>query len=499
MSADKTEQVFLEALKYANAGYKVLPLSGKRPITPNGKTDATTNALVIDAWWKGSPMSGVGIVIPDHMVVVDLDSAEALRALDAFGYTLPTTAMAKTKRGYHYWYKRAGELPASRRINILPGVDLLVNGYVVAPPTDGRKWETSILPDENIADAPQWLETLITISNQEYAKVNADEILAGLPEGQRNHGLFRYACSLRARDKTSIQEAKVLLREAARQSEGGSEEFPPAWTDALVDRVWKTYKQREKDEDAVQNIKPKSLAEWAAEPLTPSVQLVEKLIPGYGYTLVSSPPKSGKSALLQYIAACIATGQKVFDQYEVKQSGVLYLDMEQDPYAGFERWKTILQEMKITGFPANLYVEYEWPNMDDGAIEKMKEFLIDHPNVNLIVLDTLADFWPEEDKGGGNAYHREQRVVKQFVPLSRDYGCALVVITHDTKTGYSNLVARANGTYALSGKAAAIWNVQRNPDETNGILETTGKNIPSSTIGISYDKDRTFWTLRFVK
>ncbi|MDP2659117.1 MAG: bifunctional DNA primase/polymerase, partial [Dehalococcoidia bacterium] len=60
------------ALRYAKLGLGVFPLRKltKAPATPQGFHDASTVPEVIKAWWKAEPDYGVGLAIPEWMVVV---------------------------------------------------------------------------------------------------------------------------------------------------------------------------------------------------------------------------------------------------------------------------------------------------------------------------------------------------------------------------------------------------------------------------------------------
>lgn len=493
---EKTMLAF--ALEYAKAGYKVIPVAGKRPTTPNGKDDASSSAAVITAWWTSNPEAGIGVLIPDDVVVVDIDSKDALAAFDSFGFSLPATIKAKSKRGFHFWYRRTGTAEAIRRINVMPGVDLLVNGYVVAPPTPyisgngSYEWEVDLFTGE-MSDAPSWLEEYISDSNRNQHKIQPEEILKGAPAGSRQTTLFRYACSLRARGKTSKQEARVLVREAARNSEGGDKDFNENYVTEMVDRVWKTYDKSEKqEEEKAPSHVVYSLADLSAKTLDPAVHLVKNILPATGYTLLTSPPKTGKSAFGALLAASVATGKKLWSKIETKQVGVLYLDLEQFEYEALERWKGILKEIGQDSMPANLYTAFTWDVMDEGGLELIKEFLVDHPHVGLVVIDTLADFWPADEGRASNAYHREQKIVKNFTTLSRDFGCAVLVVHHDKKGDSQNLVGKASGTYALSGKAASILHIERG-DGLVAALEIIGKNVPQSLTHMRLDVDTMTW------
>jgi hypothetical protein len=68
------------ALGYAEAGHLVFPVrKNKRPwgdVCPNGLHDATTDADTIGRWWTRHPNAGIGLWIPDGVVVIDVETVQ---------------------------------------------------------------------------------------------------------------------------------------------------------------------------------------------------------------------------------------------------------------------------------------------------------------------------------------------------------------------------------------------------------------------------------------
>jgi hypothetical protein len=131
------------AHEYLSAGLEVIALVGKKPNTkfhPHGLTDCMSgvpeneqdDALIRRVF--GDPKTtGVGILIPDWRMVADVDSEEAAQTLLDLAGELPSTAVAKTRNGLHFWFvttKTRGSFWVDK---------LLLRGkgsYVVAPPSE---------------------------------------------------------------------------------------------------------------------------------------------------------------------------------------------------------------------------------------------------------------------------------------------------------------------------------------------------------------------------
>src|SRR5262249_38656170 len=122
------------------------------------------------------------------------------------------------------------------------GLDFLVNGYVIVPPTPGYVDKVSIenvteLPDKILDSILQKLEEKKINPSHQSERFDIDAALAGVEEGQRGEILFRYASSLRARAVVQ-SEAVILVKTAAAKCHPPYKEKP---IENLVEDVYKRY------------------------------------------------------------------------------------------------------------------------------------------------------------------------------------------------------------------------------------------------------------------
>lgn len=232
------------ALDLAGAGWKVLPCiptgpKAKAPLTPNGFKDATTEPEVIRAWWEQWPAALIGVVIPEHLLVLDIDprNGGSMDELEKVLGPLPATLTSWSGRqdgGRHLWFRKpVGSLTSKR----LPeGIDLKLGGrgYCIAPPSphpatgQEYRWEhapISRLPHRAIEAlrAP----TAVATPHPQRSPAGADglvEFVRASVEGERNSRLFWAACrAFETGDRFIIDklfEAALMIglddREAAR-------------------------------------------------------------------------------------------------------------------------------------------------------------------------------------------------------------------------------------------------------------------------------------------
>jgi hypothetical protein len=136
------------AIKYARAGFRVLPLEpgGKSPLGSSkdspfhsdrrrpvhGFKDATTDEDQIKTWWTIWPDANIGICPPDDVAIVDIDPRNGGKRLPKMMPTLESKS-GRGDGGGHLFYKSAPDyLPGE----LAPGIDVIMgNRYVVAPPS----------------------------------------------------------------------------------------------------------------------------------------------------------------------------------------------------------------------------------------------------------------------------------------------------------------------------------------------------------------------------
>jgi hypothetical protein len=174
--AAKTENLLEAALAYAELGFSVLPLNGKRPALRSWIENQTTpaTATTIEAWHKAGLMQNIGIVcgaVSDNLVVLDLDGAAGY---PAFATTFPALAETYTVStgggiGKHvYW--RVDDMPPAIKAMDTPigNLEICAEGrQIVAPPSQHPRTrlsyaiykEADILRVPNLAELVAWVES----------------------------------------------------------------------------------------------------------------------------------------------------------------------------------------------------------------------------------------------------------------------------------------------------------------------------------------------------
>jgi hypothetical protein len=150
------------ALTYAGKGLPVFPCnpSNKRPMTPNGFKDASTDSAVIKIWWENNPDAAIGIPTGEisGLVVVDIDDYKedfdqvAWEAICEKIGGLPETLTQKTGGGgRQYFFQHPGGHVKSKN-GFITGADFKADGgYVIVAPSGHRsgnqyEWINKVTP-----------------------------------------------------------------------------------------------------------------------------------------------------------------------------------------------------------------------------------------------------------------------------------------------------------------------------------------------------------------
>jgi bifunctional DNA primase/polymerase-like protein/primase-like protein len=192
----------------AEKGLAIFPClpRDKRPATPHGLKDATTDLIEIENWWHQNPNYNIAIATgaASGVFVIDLDGADAeaeLRKLEAQHHgKLPATVESITGRGRHLFFKCPEKQVRNSAGKIAIGIDVRANGgYVIVPPSihpSGKRYCWSVDSAGTFAAAPEWLLSIVAEPENGTAALVSqwrELVCNDVAEGQRNSSAARLA------------------------------------------------------------------------------------------------------------------------------------------------------------------------------------------------------------------------------------------------------------------------------------------------------------------
>ena len=211
--------------------------------------------------------------------------------------------------------------------------------------------------------------------------------------------------------------------------------------------------------------------------------VVDGLLPR-GLSIVAGKRKEGKSWLMLDLCFSVAAGEKFLD-FDTEQGTVLYLDLEDPETRLLQRAREIRDVI-----PSQFHEATRAGKLGAGLADQIEDFVHDHPDTNLVVIDTLQKI----RKPKGDTYAGDYQVVSSLKSLADKLEIAIVCIHHtrkmkakdtfDSVLGSTGLTAAADGIYVLERKAEG---------KPFGKLSFISRDIPDGDISVRFDHDTCRW------
>jgi len=220
---------------------------------------------------------------------------------------------------------------------------------------------------------------------------------------------------------------------------------------------------------------------------------IEDMLPE-GLTILAGAPKIGKSYMALDISISLSAGDPVLGHYQTSQGEALYLSLEDNNRRLQQRVNQISPDYAKTSNNTKLHLCTEIPNMSEGGIVALEQWLDNHPDCRLVIIDTLAKFLPPSDNKA-NAYQADYQALGRLQKLALKHGIALVVVHHVRKMKATDVLDEVSGSAGFTGAADAIWVLKRARTESTGTMLITGRDVDEIQLSATFDKETSKWTL----
>ncbi len=213
-----------------------------------------------------------------------------------------------------------------------------------------------------------------------------------------------------------------------------------------------------------------------------------------GAVLLGGPPKVGKSWLALGMAYAVAYGGYVLGSIRVEAGEVLYCGLEDTRRRLQSRLKMIANGEPV---PSRLFLTTSLPRLDAGGLDALRTTLKAHPEMRLVVIDTLARVRPDR-RPTGDLYATDGALIASLQAIAVEAHVAILILTHtrkaDPKTDRDALET-ITGTLGLTGAADAVLVLRRGRYAQTATLEVTGRDIEERQLGLRFDPTSGSWTL----
>ena len=204
-----------------------------------------------------------------------------------------------------------------------------------------------------------------------------------------------------------------------------------------------------------------------------------------GLHIVAGMPKAGKSWLLLLLCLKVAQGQP-FWNYTTEKGTVLYLCLEDS----FNRVQQRLGDLTEEA-PPNLHFAVMASSITAGLTEQIEMFLAEHPDTNLIVIDTL-----QKVRGsiGDNYYASDYKDIGTLKSLADQNGITILCVQHLRKQHDSDPHLMVSGSTGLTGAADGTYVLQKTDiRSTEGRLFIRGRDVEEKILTLHFNSETCEW------
>ena len=216
----------------------------------------------------------------------------------------------------------------------------------------------------------------------------------------------------------------------------------------------------------LQTIDADTLQSTAYEPVS---FVVDDLLP-QGLHLLAGAPKIGKSWLALWLCLCAAQGKPLWT-FATRPCEVLYLCLEDS----FQRIQSRLFDLTEDA-PPTLHFAVMSQQLHNGLVEQIEQFLKEHPQTRLIVIDTLQRI--RTVGNDANPYASDYRDIGVLKALADKHRIAILLVHHLRKMNDDDPMNMISGTTGLSGATDSNFVLRKSQRRENtATLYCTGRDI----------------------
>lgn len=220
----------------------------------------------------------------------------------------------------------------------------------------------------------------------------------------------------------------------------------------------------------------------------PKTVLIDNLLYAGTYLFVGAP-KIGKSFFMAQLSYHIATGANLW-KYPVHQGEVLYLALEDD----FSRIQKRLYKMFGTEDTENLHFATQSMSLNGGLCQQLEEFITEHPNTQLIIVDTLQKV--REAANDKFSYANDYEIVAKLKAFSDKHNLCLLIVHHTRKMEADDSFEMISGTNGLLGAADGAFILQKKKrTDATAVLNIVGRDQQDQELQLKFDQEHCLWRL----
>ncbi len=202
-----------------------------------------------------------------------------------------------------------------------------------------------------------------------------------------------------------------------------------------------------KEDEEYKPLEEHSLQELAEKEFVQRDPLIEHMLPPEGTLLFCGSSKIGKSWLAFDMGLHICKGER-FWGYDVRRAAVLYICLEDGELRLQNRMFKIGEEGQ-----KDFYYATEIASTEEGIIKQLDEQMEKHPEIGLIIIDSLTALRAKLAVVNNNAFIDDYRILNAFHHFTDNHHITLLIVHHVRKMRSEDPFDDIAGTNGLSAAA----------------------------------------------
>ena len=229
-------------------------------------------------------------------------------------------------------------------------------------------------------------------------------------------------------------------------------------------------------------IQPISADKLYYKTFKPNHALVEGIIPK-GLTVLAGSPKIGKSWMALDLALAVASGGSFLGR-PVKQAGVFYLCLEDTEQRIQKRMYELADEA-----PPGLYFSTCVDRIGNGFTKGVVEMIRDHPEIELVIVDTLQKVRQSDD--GSGSYGKDYEELAALKRIADLNDRSILVIHHLRKQkDKSDPFNEISGSTAISGASDTNMVLKKPDGSSTAELYIRGRDVEERKFILEFNHPR---------
>lgn len=229
-----------------------------------------------------------------------------------------------------------------------------------------------------------------------------------------------------------------------------------------------------------------TLADLMAEEIEPIRFVINGLLPE-GLTMLAGKPKLGKSWLALGVSLNICAGEPALGHPTTKAE-VLYIALEDGKRRMQSRVRVLGGDKMNPEDLGRFHYRTEWPALTAGGIDALANWMGEHPETRLVVVDTYGKV--QGELAGKNRYTEEYAVLGELQSFATQHRIAVILVHHLRKQGADDWLEQLSGSQAVTGAADTLLGLFRERGQMDATLRLVSREVDEKDLALRFDAGR---------